>query len=294
LPRFTWICALALASSAMPGGLPARALPDAMPDGSDRFPFVVAIKAQGQLICSGTLLYPRIVVTAAHCLQQAIAWRGMRIYVDDYLSSELLSVGVVQDGKMRSYGVTETAVSPGWLAAESGQPSARLPYDIALLVIDEPIDVGVPLGDLIGTSLLTPSSPVGAGRHHGVLVAFGGAHCVAGGCPDAGVRRYLPVVMKDGGTCFKSRRDREAGLRFSVWCMDSVVLPGDSGGALLVEAPDGVLHYAGVISARSGLPPALASLGTWRQSAAASLEPNLDFIEAKARTLGYAPVTSGP
>ena len=58
--------------------------------------------------------------------------------------------------------------------------------------------------------------------------------------------------MKDGTACFKSRRDRDAGLRFSVWCIDSSVLPGDSGGALLVEAPDGTLHYAGVISAGSG------------------------------------------
>lgn len=128
-----------------------------------------------------------------------------------------------------------------------------------------------------------------------MLVAFGGAHCLSSGeCPDAGARRYLAVAMKDGASCFKSRRDRDAGLRFSVWCIDSSVLPGDSGGALLVEAPDGTLHYAGVISAGSGLPPALASVATWRQSAAASLAPNLDFIRRKARALGYEPVSSDP
>lgn len=295
LQRLAWICALALVTSTLLGGSDAWALPDATPDGEDRFPFVVAIKAQGSLICSGTVLYPRIVVTAAHCLQQVIAWRGLRFYADAYLPPEMLSVSVVQGGKMKSYTVAETAISPGWLDSEAGQRSgARLPYDLALLVTDEPIDVGVPLGDLVGRNPLTPSSPVGAGRHHGVLVAFGGAHCFSDGCPDAGVRRYLAVAMKDGGACFKSRRDRDAGLRFSVWCVDSGVLPGDSGGALLVEAPDGVLHYAGVISAGSGLPPALASVGAWRQTAAASLAPNLDFIEEKARALGYAPITSGP
>jgi Trypsin len=293
--RLPLLCALALLTPALLGGSEAWALPDATPDGADRFPFVVAIKARGRLICSGTVLYPRIVVTAAHCLQQVVAWRGLRYYADDYLPPELLSVGVVQGGKTKTYAVAETAISPEWLHSEEGQRSgARLPHDLALLVTERPVDVGVPLGGLIGSNPLTPSSPVGAGRHHGVLVAFGGAHCFADGCPDAGVRRYLAVAMKDGGACFKSRRDRDAGLRFTVWCVDSGVLPGDSGGALLVEAPDGALHYAGVISAGSGLPPALASVGAWRQSAAASLAPNLDFIEEKARSLGYAPITSGP
>lgn len=292
---FTRACALAALASSL-GCSDAWALPDATADGADRFPFVVAIRAQGRLICSGTLLYPRIVVTAAHCLQQVASWRGMRIYVEDYLPPETLSIGVVKGGRTKSYAVAETEISPRWLHSEAGQGSGmRLPHDLALLVTEEPIDVGMPLAGWDRTDPLTPNSPSGAARHRGVLVAFGGAHCLSSGeCPDAGVRRYLAVAMKDGAACFKSRRDRDAGLRFSVWCIDSSVLPGDSGGALLVEAPDGTLHYAGVISAGSGLPPALASVATWRQSAAASLGLNLDFIRRKARALGYEPVSSDP
>ncbi|HZJ11459.1 MAG TPA: trypsin-like serine protease [Methyloceanibacter sp.] len=294
-PRLSFVCGLALVSALL-GAPCAQALPDATPDGADRFPFVVAIKAEGHLICSGTVLYPRIVVTAAHCLQQVVVWHGMRLYVEDYVPAEALSVSVVQGGVTRSYAVAEVDISPGWLASNAEQRSGlRLPHDVALLVTKDPIDVGVPLAGLDGPGALSPSSPAGPARHRGVLVAFGGAHCLSSGvCEDAGVRRFLRVVMKDGGTCFKSRRDRDAGLRFIVWCIDSGVMPGDSGGALLVEAPDGVLRYAGVISAGSGLPPALAALGAWRQSAAAALVPNRDFILEKARALGYAPLSSGP
>ena len=170
MPAFARACALAVLASASLGCSDAWALPDATADGDDRFPFVVAIRAQGRLICSGTLLYPRIVVTAAHCLQQVAAWRGMRIYVEDYLAPETLSVGVVQGGRNKYYAVAETEIAPGWLDSEAGQGSGvRLPHDLALLVTEEPIDVGVPLARWDRTKLLTPSSPSGAARHRGVL-----------------------------------------------------------------------------------------------------------------------------
>jgi hypothetical protein len=40
-------------------------LSGATTDSGDRFPFVVEVKYQEKLICSGTALFPRIVVTAA-------------------------------------------------------------------------------------------------------------------------------------------------------------------------------------------------------------------------------------
>jgi len=288
--RHAAACGLAFLVSLGLVGSGVHVPPDAVPDDADRFPFVVAIEADGRLICSGTVLYRRLVVTAAHCLQQLMIVRGMRFYVNDYVRPEALSVRVVQGGAVTSYAVAEVAISPGWLASgTSQQSSARLPYDLALLVTQEPIDVTLPGSGLAEGAALTPSSPAGPGGHRGVLVAFGGTKCLRSGrCPDAGVRRFVRVAIKDGSVCFKSRLDRQAGLPHTVWCTDSLVLPGDSGGALLVEASDGTLQYVGVISAQRGLPPEFHSLASWQQSAAAALAPNRDFILDTARALGDA------
>jgi len=293
LQRLAWICALALVTSTLLGGSDAWALPDATPDGEDRFPFVVAIKAQGSLICSGTVLYPRIVVTAAHCLQQVIAWRGLRFYADAYLPPEMLSVSVVQGGEMKSYTVAETAISPGWLDSEAGQRSgARLPYDLALLVTDEPIGRASwrlgraqPLDAKLACWRGAPSRCAGGLRRGPLLLRR------VPGCRRAALSRCCHERWRHLLQEPARPRRRLALLRLVRGFRRPA---GDSGGALLVEAPDGMLHYAGVISAGSGLPPALASVGAWRQTAAASLASNLDFIEEKARALGYAPITSGP
>ena len=300
MPKLTWrhaaVCVLGLVLSSAGVSWDARALPNSTSDDADRFPFVVAVEYNGRLICSGTVLYPRIVVTAAHCLQQLRLWRGKRIYMNAYLPPEDLSVRVVQNGVAKTYAVAEVAIAPEWLASSSYQQSGDgLPYDLSLLITEEPIDVRLPLAGLEAEAPLVPGSPAGAGGHRGVLVGFGGVRCPAPNeCPDAGVRRYVHVAMKEGTACFKSRIDREKGLPGKVWCTDSLVLPGDSGGALMIEAPDGTLQFAGVISAQRGLPPEFRSLASWQQSAAAPLGLNRDFVLKRARALGYAPVTPDP
>jgi hypothetical protein len=74
----------------------------------------------------------------------------------------------------------------------------------------------------------------------------------------------------------------------SVWCLESSVLPGDSGGALMAEGPRGELYYLGVISAQQGRRVALATTVTTKRSLATALYPSFDFILAEARKLGYA------
>ena len=64
-------------------------------------------------------------------------------------------------------------------------------------------------------------------------------------------------------------------------------MPGDSGGALLVEGARGQLYYLGVISAQQGLE--IAASASERRSLATALYPSLGFIADRARALGYLP-----
>lgn len=117
-------------------------------------------------------------------------------------------------------------------------------------------------------------------------------------CGEAGVRRYHNVAIRESADCFNDNRGRPrypplsaeftAALPLAVWCMESSVLPGDSGGALLVEGPRGELYYLGVISAQQGRFIALADVVTEKRSLATALYPSLDFILDEARKLGYA------
>lgn len=128
--RLTFALLLAQAFAA-----PAFALSGATLDGEDRFPFVVEINLNHQLICSGTVLFPRIVVTSAHCVQDKIEWRGGQVFVDHYVPAADLSVTVTHRGKTETHDVADVTVSPDWrsFVAEPGA-GQRFAYDIALII----------------------------------------------------------------------------------------------------------------------------------------------------------------
>ena len=83
--------------------------------------------------------------------------------------------------------------------------------------------------------------------------------------------------------------DFTAVLPLAVWCMESSVMPGDSGGAVLVEGAQGQLYYLGFISAQQGLFPEIGASASERRSLATALYPILGFIADRARSLGYVP-----
>ena len=66
-------------------------------------------------------------------------------------------------------------------------------------------------------------------------------------------------------------------------------MPGDSGGALLVEGAQGQLYYRGVMSAQQGLLPEIGASASERRSLATALYPSLGFIADRACSLGYVP-----
>jgi hypothetical protein len=272
-------------------------LSEATFDSADRFPFVVEVKFHGDLICSGTVLYPRIVVTAAHCLQQKVNWRGGQLYIDEYLPSSGLQVSLTREGATGSYDVAAISVSPVWRGlASDARSRERFGHDVALIITKEPLAVDLP-------SILLDSAGAeaagGEGSHYGVLVAFGFGSCVAiGECGQAGIRRYRAVVLEQRADCAKALRgtlrsaEPEAAVEdeasSAVWCVDANVMPGDSGGALLVEGDQGQLYYCGVISAQQGSPE-LSLISPVKRSLATALYPSVEFIMGEARKLGYTP-----
>jgi hypothetical protein len=306
---------------------PALALSGATPDGEDRFPYVVEIRFDDSLICSGTVLFPRIVVTAAHCLSHRVRPPGGPLYVDEYAQASELTVVAMRHGKPTTHEVADVTVSPGWRSAIVGRgqrANSRFVHDIALIVTREPIEVTLPpslfklaLGEAPSpedvncareTAASDPSetTPDAALREallqrlsqHGVLVAFGAESCTPRFCGASGVRRYRSIAIQESASCFKDRAgnfrhpapspELADMLPLAVWCMESSVLPGDSGGALMVEGPHGELYFLGVISAQQGWSLALADALLEKRSLAAALYPSLDFILAEARKLGYA------
>ena len=315
----TLIAALFLAFSSISS---AMALSGATADSGDRFPFVVEVKYQDNLICSGTVLFPRIVVTAAHCIQEKVQFRGGEFYADSYLPPAELTVTVTHHGSSEDHAVAAVDASPVWRGLEADSAGQRFAHDLALIVTKEPIDVGLPpsfdkLADdeTMGPEILSvrPSDAAVTPRyealrgvletglsHRGVLVAFGADKCSSlRQCGDAGIRRYLPISIMASADCFNDSRGRPrwpplppeltAVLPLAVWCMESSVMPGDSGGALLVEGARGQLYYLGVISAQQGLFPEIAASASERRSLATALYPSLGFIADRARALGYVP-----
>jgi hypothetical protein len=304
----------------------ALAISGATPDRDDRFPYVVGIKYRKQLTCSGTVLYPRIVVTAAHCVQKELDPRR-NLFADQYLPSAQLTVAAVRNGKAETYAVSDVIASPVWRTfvakPDAGQ---RYAYDLALIITKKPIDVPNPPSMFSLTEdwpVQTEDLPDAARgdvrddgtaawrdtlaealTQNGILVGFGASDCVAfTRCGGIGARRYRPVRIRNPVDCFNAAVDVHsktpdsklepsvaAVLPLAVWCTDFGVLPGDSGGALLVEGPAGKLYYLGVISSHWG---SYAEKATKREvdrrSFATALYPSLDLIAEEARKLGYLP-----
>jgi hypothetical protein len=304
----------------------ALAISGATPDRDDRFPYVVGIKYRKQLTCSGTVLYPRIVVTAAHCVQKELDPRR-NLFADQYLPSAQLTVTAVRNGKAETYAVSDVIASPVWRTfvakPDAGQ---RYAYDLALIITKKPIDVPNPPSMFSLTEdwpVQTEDLPDAARgdvrddgtaawrdtlaealTQNGILVGFGASDCVAfTRCGGIGARRYRPVRIRNPVDCFNAAVDVHsktpdsklepsvaAVLPLAVWCTDFGVLPGDSGGALLVEGPAGKLYYLGVISSHWG---SYAEKATKREvdrrSFATALYPSLDLIAEEARKLGYLP-----
>lgn len=174
------------------GGIPVRGFPDC-----------VAVGARSQWCCTGTLIAPNLVVTAAHC-------------IGDCDSRAFVGMDVERPDEGRIVKVRDRAVHPSY--------ETRVPHgDIAVLILDETIDDVRPRKIARATAL---------DRQRSVRVV-GYGHTDVDGSTGYGTRRLVDVPLATNDPRFGGDPKTEfvAGAPF----LDRDSCSGDSGGPAYVS-----------------------------------------------------------
>jgi len=195
---------------------------DASDDDSDPAVVALSIRTQGgdEGLCSGFVVAPRVVLTAAHCVSPAAVGQGATFSV--YLGSDLGDAA--QTSLPESHAVVE-----------------RVDYDADFDL--DAISTGHDLGVVI-TATPLPAAPLALepvpsldGVSEVRVVGYGVSSV---GLADAGRRRQAIATLTGHSELFLELGD------------GPVPCEGDSGGPVLVSEGDGVERVAGVVSFTPG------------------------------------------
>lgn len=184
------------------------------------FDSVVALAFNGHS-CSGTVVAPRLVLTAAHCLVDIHRLRDLEVYAGDDVSSG------------RSLAIAAIGVSPTYDPDVTHVDN----HDFGYIVLGESF---TPRGGFV-PPIATPAEwdEVMRRGQSILVVGFGEDPSVPGMFHGSGIKRFVETTIREltpEGTEFYAGGDQ----------IDSC--NGDSGGPAFVRMPDGTLRLAGVTS----------------------------------------------
>jgi hypothetical protein len=229
------------------------------------FPAVGALllgEGESLQLCTGTVISPRVVLTAAHCLEHTPDGKGLFLLGDD-ISSPAQSISfssAVIRPEYEKIEISPTAI-PGCPARREDELVLNI-SDVALVLLDEPV--------AMEPMMVRHDSLDGMENARVTLIGFGNSGSLFGLGYGAGPKRSGQATI--GGMLPDLLFIYRHGHRQGTIC------GGDSGGPMLLSTEEG-MRIIGVASRGDcdevGVFTRTDSLGDWIETTVAALEPEI-------------------